>query len=110
MERSGESTAGICSLVLSFIPIPLIFLLVFLLQFGFMLALMIFCVGISLELIALGLGIIGIFQKTKRRVCAFGGTAISTACIICLVYLVLPLSQWWRFGANVQNVQMHGFL
>ncbi len=54
-----------------------------------MLALMIFCVGLSLELIALVLGIIGIFQKTKGRVCAFVGTAISTAYIICLVYLVL---------------------
>lgn len=59
-----------------------------------MLGLMIFCVGISLELIALVLGIIGIFQNTKGRVCAFGGTAISTACIICLVYLVLPVSHY----------------
>ena len=91
MERSGESTAGICSLVLSFIPIPLILLSVFLIsgQSGFMLGLMIFCAGIIFEVIALVLGIIGIFQKTKGRVCAFVGTAISTAYIICLVYLVL---------------------
>ena len=54
-----------------------------------MLGLMIFCAGIIFEVIALVLGIIGIFQKTKGRVCAFVGTAISTAYVICLVYLVL---------------------
>ena len=91
MERSGESTVGIWSVVLTFIPIPLILLSVFFVsgQAGFMLGLMIFCAGIIFEVIALVLGIIGIFQKTKGRVCAFVGTAISTAYIICLVYLVL---------------------
>ncbi len=54
-----------------------------------MLGLMIFCAGVILEFIALVLGIIAIFQKTKGRFCAFVATSISTAYIICLVYLVL---------------------
>ena len=90
MERSGETTVGIWSFVLSFIPIPLILLSLFLVSGqGFMVVLVIFFAGVILEVIALVLGIIGIFQKTKGRVCAFVATAISTAYIICLVYLVL---------------------
>ena len=54
-----------------------------------MVVLVIFFAGVILEVIALVLGIIGIFQKTKGRICAFVGTAISTAYIICLVCLVL---------------------
>ena len=91
MERSGQSTAGIYSLVLSFIPILLSFLSIIFIsgQAGWMLGIMIFMYGIIFEVAAFILGLIGIFQKTKLRVTAFLGTAVSTAYSVCLLYLVL---------------------
>ncbi|KZR85617.1 hypothetical protein MITS9508_02826 [Synechococcus sp. MIT S9508] len=54
-----------------------------------MLGIMIFVCGIILEVAAFILGLIGIFQKTKLRVTAFLGTAVSTSYSNCLLYLAL---------------------
>ena len=102
MERQGQSRLGIAALIISiFTAIGLFTLfliagvmesntyggideesagaiIVGLFIFGF----------VFLDLLAIGLGIAGIFQKTRERATAIIGTIISSATLIILVSLI----------------------
>ena len=102
MERQGQSRLGIAALIISiFTAIGLFTLfliagvmesntyggideesagaiIVGLFIFGF----------VFLDLLAIGLGIAGIFQKTRERITAIIGTSISSATLIILVSLI----------------------
>ena len=102
MERKGQSKLGIASLLISILcALGLILVIVIatvieantyggmdeesaaaiilgfsMLGFGF------------LDLVAFGLGIAGIFQKTRSRITAIFGTVISTATVLITVSLI----------------------
>ncbi len=103
MERTGQSRLGLASLGISLLSaVGLFVVFVFagvieastpsgmseesleamvigLFMFGF----------IGLDLISIGLGIAGVFQKTRDRVTAIVGTVIATATVIVTMSLVL---------------------
>ncbi|KZR67755.1 hypothetical protein PMIT1342_00617 [Prochlorococcus marinus str. MIT 1342] len=81
LERTGQSWCGNLSLVFALIPIVLIVLLL-ITGFPILMSLYVFVVGILPVAGALALGLVGIFQKSKRRITAFCGTAISSAYVI----------------------------
>jgi len=102
MERKGQSKLGIASLLISiFVAIGLfiVFLIAGVLEsntYGgideesagaIILGLFIFGFGF-LDILAIGLGIAGIFQKTKERITAIIGTIVSSATIIITVSLI----------------------
>ena len=96
MERSGQSRLGIASLILSVCSIIFVFILFVIAGVleasvpdgvdensaaAVILGLSIFaCWGFFL--VSIGLGIAGIFQKQRVRICAFIGTALSSASFI----------------------------
>ena len=102
MEREGQSKLGIASLLISIFAV--IGLLVVCIIAGVMesntyggideesagviiLGLFIFAFGF-LDLLAIGLGIAGIFQKTRDRITAIIGTIISSATLIITLSLI----------------------
>ena len=102
MERKGQSKLGIASLLISiFVAIGLfiVFLIAGVLEsntYGgideesaeaIILGLFLFGFGF-LDILAIGLGIAGIFQKTKERITAIIGTIVSSATIIITVSLI----------------------
>ena len=102
MERQGQSKLGIAALIISIFTALGLFLL-FLIA-GVMdsntyggideesagaIIIGLFIFGFAfLDLLAIGLGIAGIFQKTRERVTAIIGTIISSATLIILVSLI----------------------
>ena len=102
MERQGQSKLGIASLLISILTalglfivfliagviaantyggideesVEAIILGLFILGFGF------------LDLLAVGLGIAGIFQKTRERITAIIGTIISSATLLITLSLI----------------------
>ena len=102
MERKGQSKLGIAALLISIftaIGLFIVFLIAGVMEsntYGgideesagaIILGLFIFGFGL-LDLLALGLGIAGIFQKTRVRITAIIGTIISSATLI--ITLSLP--------------------
>ena len=103
MERQGQSKLGITALLISIftaIGLFIVFLIAGVMEsntYGgideesagaIILGLFIFVFGF-LDLLALGLGIAGIFQKTRDRITAIIGTIIAVATLIISVSLVL---------------------
>ena len=102
MERKGQSKLGIASLLISIltaIGIFICFLIAGVMEsntYGGMdeesagaIILGLFIIGFGfLDLLAIGLGIGGIFQKTRERITAIIGTIISSAILIITVSLV----------------------
>ena len=102
MERHGQSKLGIAALIISIftaLGLFLLFLIAGVMEsntYGgideesagaIIVGLLIF--GFSfLDLLAIGLGIAGIFQKTRERITAIIGTIISSAILIITVSLV----------------------
>ena len=102
MERQGQSKLGIASLLISIFSTVGIFIIC--LIAGVMesntyggideesagaIILGLFIFGfIFLDLLAIGLGIVGIFQKTRERITAIIGTIISSATLIITVSLI----------------------
>ncbi len=102
MERQGQSKLGIASLLISILT-AIGFLIVIAIAgameantYGgidedsagaIILGLFIFVFG-GLDLLAIGLGIAGIFQKTRARVTAIIGTIISSATLIIVLSLI----------------------
>ena len=102
MERQGHSKLGIASLAISIFTAIGIFILV--LIAGVMessdiggideesagaIILGLFIFGFSfLDLFALGLGIAGIFQKTRERITAIIGIIISSATLIITISII----------------------
>tara|TARA_B100000424_G_scaffold267928_1_gene261711 strand:+ start:941 stop:1270 length:330 start_codon:yes stop_codon:yes gene_type:complete len=102
MERQGQSKLGIASLLISILTVIGLFI-IFLIA-GVMesntyggideesagaIILGLFIFGfIFLDLLAIGLGIVGIFQKTRERITAIIGTIISSATLIITVSLI----------------------
>ncbi len=103
MERTGQSSLGIASLIISGVGFLATFLLIIIAgiletsspggmnEESIEAAIVgLFIIGfLGLELIAIGLGIAGIFQKAKSRVTAIIGTSIATATIIITTSLIL---------------------
>ena len=102
MERQGQSKLGIAALLISIftaIGLFIVFLIAGVMEsntYGgideesagaIILGLFIFGFGF-LDLLAIGLGIAGIFQKTRERITAIIGTIISSATLIITVSLV----------------------
>ena len=102
MERKGQSKLGIASLLISIftaIGLFILFLIAGLIEsntYGgideesagaLILGLLLFGFGF-LDLLAIGIGIAGIFQKTRKRITAIIGTIISTATLIITVSLI----------------------
>ena len=102
MERQGQSKLGIASLLISIltaIGLFISFIIAGVMEsntYGGMdeesagaiiLGLSIFGFGF-LDLLAIGLGIAGIFQKTRERITAIIGTIISSATLIITVSLI----------------------
>ena len=102
MERQGQSKLGIASLLISILTalgLFIVFLIAGVLAantYGgideesagaIILGLFIFGFGF-LDLLAVGLGIAGIFQKTRERITAIIGTIISSATLIITVSLI----------------------
>ena len=102
MERQGQSKLGITSLFISIftaIGLFIIFLIAGVMEsntYGgideesagaIILGLFIFGFGF-LDLLAMGFGIAGIFQKTRERITAIIGTIISSATLIITVSLI----------------------
>ena len=102
MERQGQSKLGIAALLISIFTAIGLFILCLIAgvmesnTYGgideestgaVILGLFIFGFGI-LDLVALGLGIAGIFQKTRERITAIIGTIISSATLIITVSLI----------------------
>ena len=102
MERQGHSKLGIASLLISIftaIGLFVLFLIAGVMEsntYGgideesagaIILGLFIFGFGF-LDLLALGLGIAGIFQKTRDRITAIIGTIISSATLIITLSLI----------------------
>ncbi len=102
MERQGQSKLGIASLLISIftaIGLFIIFLIAGVMEsntYGgideesagaIILGLFIFGFGF-LDLLAIGLGIAGIFQTARERVTAIIGTIISSATLIITVSLI----------------------
>ena len=96
MERSGKSRLGVASLILSVCSI--VFIIILFIVAGVWEAsapggvdenspaaviLGLFLVaGLGSLLVSIGLGVAGIFQKQRLRICAFIGTALSSASFI----------------------------
>ena len=102
MERKGQSKLGIASLLISIITVIGLFIIFLIAGFiesntyggmdeesagAIILGLLLFGFGF-LDLLAIGLGIAGIFQKTRERITAIIGTIISSATLIITVSLV----------------------
>ncbi len=102
MERQGQSKLGIASLLISIftaISLFIVFLVAGVMEsntYGgideesagaIILGLFIFAFGF-LDLLAIGLGIAGIFQKTRDRITAIIGTIISSATLIITLSLI----------------------
>ena len=102
MERQGQSNLGISALLISIftaIGLFIVFLIAGVMEsntYGgideestgaIILGLFIFGFGF-LDLLAIGLGIAGIFQKTRERATAIIGTIISSATLIILLSLI----------------------
>ncbi len=102
MERQGQSKLGIASLLISIftaIGLFIVFLVAGVMEsntYGgideesagaIILGLFIFAFGF-LDLLAVGLGIAGIFQKTRDRITAIIGTIISSATLIITLSLI----------------------
>jgi len=102
MERQGQSQLGTSSLLISIftaIGVFIVFLIAGVIEsntYGgideesaeaIIIGLFIFGF-VFLDLLAIGLGIAGIFQKTRERVTAIIGTIISSATLIILVSLI----------------------
>ena len=102
MERQGQSKLGIASLLISILTVIGLFI-IFLIA-GVMesntyggideesagaIILGLFLFGfIFLDLLAIGLGLVGIFQKTRERITAIIGTIISSATLVITVSLI----------------------
>ena len=102
MERSGQSGLGIASLALSIVSAIITFVVVVIAGVmeattpggidessasAVVVGLFIFaCLG--LNLVSIGLGIAGIIQKQRTRVCAVIGTAISSASSVVVLSLM----------------------
>ena len=102
MERQGQSKLGIAALIISIftaIGLFILFLIAGVMESNtnggideesagaIIVGLLIF--GFSfLDLLALGLGIAGIFQKTRERITAIIGTIISSATLIITLSLI----------------------
>ncbi len=102
MERKGQSKLGIASLLISIITVIGLFIIFLIAGFiesntyggmdeesagAIILGLLLFGFGF-LDLLAIGLGIAGIFQKTRERITAIIGTIISSATLIVTVSLI----------------------
>ena len=102
MERQGHSKLGIASLLISIltaIGLFVLFLIAGVMEsntyggideesaVAIIVGLFIFGFGF-LDLLAIGLGIAGIFQKTKERITAIVGTIISSATLIITLSIV----------------------
>ena len=102
MERKGQSKLGIASLLISIITIIGLFIIFLIAGFiesntyggmdeesagAIILGLLLFGFGF-LDLLAIGLGIAGIFQKTRERITAIIGTIISSATLIVTVSII----------------------
>ena len=102
MERQGQSKLGIAALLISIltaIGLFIVFIIAGVMEantYGgideesagaIILGLFIFGFGF-LDLLAIGLGIAGIFQQTRRRVAAIIGTIISSAILIITLSLI----------------------
>ena len=102
MERQGQSKLGIASLLISIftaVGLFIVFLVAGVMEsntYGgideesagaIILGLFIFAFGF-LDLLAIGLGIAGIFQKTRDRITAIIGTIISSATLIITLSLI----------------------
>tara|TARA_B100000963_G_C22290272_1_gene521094 strand:+ start:207 stop:539 length:333 start_codon:yes stop_codon:yes gene_type:complete len=102
MERQGQSNLGISSLLISLftaIGLFIIFLIAGVLEsntYGGIdeesagaIILGLFMLGfLFLDLLAVGLGIAGIFQRTRERVTAIIGTIISSATLIITISVI----------------------
>ena len=102
MERAGQSGLGIASLVLSIVSIIITFIVVTIAVVmevstpggidessasAVVIGLFIFaCLG--LNLVSIGLGIAGIIQQQRTRICAVIGTALSSASSVVVVSLM----------------------
>ena len=96
MERSGQSGLGIASLILSVFSIIFTFILFIIAgvweastpggvdENSAAAVILGFCILACLGsfLVSTGLGIAGIFQKQRVRICAFIGTALSSASFV----------------------------
>ena len=102
MERQGQSKLGIASLLISIftaIGLFIVFLIAGVMEsntYGgideesagaIILGLFLFGFGF-LDLLAIGLGIAGIFQKTRERITAIIGTIVSSASLIITVSII----------------------
>ena len=102
MERKGQSKLGIASLLISIITVIGLFIIFLIAGFiesntyggmdeesagAIILGLLLFGFGF-LDLLAIGLGIAGIFQKTRKRITAIIGTIISSATLIVTVSII----------------------
>ena len=102
MERQGQSKLGIASLLISILTALGLFITILIAALmesntyggideesagAIILGLLIFGFGF-LDLLAIGLGIAGIFQKTRERITAIIGTIISSAVLIITVSLI----------------------
>ena len=101
MEREGQSKLGIAALIISIftaLGLFILFLIAGVMEantYGvdeesagaIIVGLFIFGFGF-LDLLAIGLGIAGIFQKTRERITAIIGTIISSATLIITVSLI----------------------
>ena len=102
MERQGQSKLGIAALLISIftaIGLFIVFLIAGVMEsntyggldeesaVAIILGLFIFGFGF-LDLLAVGLGIAGIFQKTRDRITAIIGTIISSATLIITLSLI----------------------
>jgi len=102
MERQGQSKLGIASLLISIFTAIGLFLVVLIASvmdsntYGGIdeesagaIILGLFIIGFGfLDLLAIGLGIAGIFQNIRRRATAIIGTIISSATLIITVSLI----------------------
>ena len=102
MERQGQSKLGIASLLISIltsIGLLIVFIVAGVIEsntYGGIdeesagaIILGLFIFGFAfLDLLAIGLGIAGIFQKTRDRITAIIGTIISSATLIITVSLI----------------------
>jgi hypothetical protein len=102
MERSGQSWLGVASLLISAANYVVTFLNYLVAgivtrhrllicdenSFGFwcwvMLGLLLFG-GIGVNLVSIGLGVAGILQKQRGRICAVVGTSLATASLITFI-------------------------
>lgn len=102
MERVGQSKLGLASLLISIFAAVGLFLAIIIAGFveantiggmdeesaeAIILGLFIFGLGF-LDILAIGLGIAGLFQSMRSRITAIIGTVISTATLIIILSLI----------------------